>query len=242
MAYQVGSSDPPTLISVLMCVHNGENFLAAAIDSVLEQTDQGFEFIVVDDGSTDETAAILGRYRRALTVSTSPTNEGIGRARNRAVAQASGAYLTFFDHDDLLPPQSLAQRRLVLDQHGEAEAVATLVDEYVSSGFEDWLASEGIQPRTALRGALTSMLIRRSAFDRIGAFEDLPTGAGVNWLMRASQQGLAVAQLEQVTYHRRLHDSNNSYRNATNERLRFEAIRLARGPRDGGDSRRSSLG
>lgn len=92
------------LVSVVMPVYNGERYLAQAIESILNQTFQNFEFIVVNDGSTDETPAILRRYDR-LTV-LNQENQGVAAASNNGIALTSGKYIARLDADDF----SLANR------------------------------------------------------------------------------------------------------------------------------------
>lgn len=92
------------LVSVIIPVFNGETYLRRCIDSVLQQTMEDFELVVVDDGSTDSTADILREYAendsrmRVLR----QTNGGQGQARNRAIDQARGKYLLFVDADDFI--------------------------------------------------------------------------------------------------------------------------------------------
>lgn len=98
------------LVSVIMPVFNGEEFLHEAIDSVLRQTFQDFELIIVDDGSTDRSVEILKKYenqdsRVKLLYS---DHAGAGEARNNALKIAVGEYLCFVDSDDLFNKNMLA--------------------------------------------------------------------------------------------------------------------------------------
>lgn len=97
------------LISVIMPVYNVEAYLAEAIESVLGQSYSNFEFIIVDDGSTDSSFSICQKYstmdvRIALY---QKKNGGLSSARNHGIARAHGAYLFFIDSDDLLTPDCL---------------------------------------------------------------------------------------------------------------------------------------
>jgi glycosyltransferase involved in cell wall biosynthesis len=96
----VGLSSP--LISIVIPVYDGETFVADAIDSVLAQEGAAFELIVVDDGSTDGTPAILARYGSAIVVHRQP-NRGESAARNAALPHLRGKLALFLDADDLLP-------------------------------------------------------------------------------------------------------------------------------------------
>lgn len=92
------------LISIIIPVYNSEKYLEAALDSVLQQTYQNIEVIMVDDGSTDTSPAICDSYaeKDARFRVIHQKNAGPSAARNRGVDEAKGEYLTFFDNDDLL--------------------------------------------------------------------------------------------------------------------------------------------
>ena len=85
-----------------MAAYNAAEHIGEALDSVLAQDWQPLEVVVVDDGSTDETAAIVGRYPDVVYVR--QDNQGPSAARNAAVERSSGEFVANFDSDDLLPP------------------------------------------------------------------------------------------------------------------------------------------
>ncbi|RKQ89826.1 CDP-glycerol glycerophosphotransferase (TagB/SpsB family) [Mycolicibacterium mucogenicum 261Sha1.1M5] len=92
------------LVSVIVPVFNGEQFLTRCLDSIFAQTMPDFEVLVVNDGSTDETASILAEYAAArpeLTV-IEQANAGQGAARNRALGEARGEFVLFVDADDFI--------------------------------------------------------------------------------------------------------------------------------------------
>ena len=102
-------SKESVLISVILPVYNGENYLAAAIDSVLVQSYDVWELLVVDDGSTDGSDAICDAYAKKdprIRVDHQP-NSGVNTARARGVDNASGDYLVFLDADDTLSSDAL---------------------------------------------------------------------------------------------------------------------------------------
>jgi glycosyltransferase involved in cell wall biosynthesis len=92
--------------SVIIAVWNGAATISRAIESVLRQTRPAHELIVVDDGSTDETAAIVARYGSEVSYVFQP-NAGVSAARNRGAAMASGEWLAFLDADDWYYPDRL---------------------------------------------------------------------------------------------------------------------------------------
>src|SRR5260221_1819149 len=98
------------LVSVVMAVHNGERYLAEAIDSILGQTFPDFEFVVIDDGSADGTPDIIERYaeqdRRIFSVRRE--KKGLTRSLNEAVRTARGKYIAPHDADDIGLPRRIS--------------------------------------------------------------------------------------------------------------------------------------
>src|SRR5262245_20604446 len=93
------------LVSVIIPCYNHAHYLGEAIESVLAQTVQDFEIIVVDDGSTDSTADVAARYPRVRYVR--QNNQGLSAARNTGIKHGLGRFLVFLDADDLLLPGAL---------------------------------------------------------------------------------------------------------------------------------------
>lgn len=91
--------------SVIIPTYNREAVLARAIESVLSQSFQNFELIVVDDGSTDGTTELLKQYPRINYIKT--TNQGVSAARNRGISMATGEWICFLDSDDEWLPKKL---------------------------------------------------------------------------------------------------------------------------------------
>ncbi len=97
------------IISLILPVYNGEQTIAAALESVFQQSFSDFECLIVNDGSTDGTAALIAAAVAGdprFQVFTIP-NGGVSRAKNLALAKANGAYWTFLDADDRLAPDAL---------------------------------------------------------------------------------------------------------------------------------------
>jgi glycosyltransferase involved in cell wall biosynthesis len=97
-------SDSPRVSIVIACYNHGR-FLGEAIGSILSQTVAPAEIIVVDDGSTDDTAAVAGRYSRVHYLYQS--NKGVSAARNRGMAESAGSHIVFLDADDRFLPGAL---------------------------------------------------------------------------------------------------------------------------------------
>ena len=109
-------TDP--IVSVVVPVYNGENYLETCLDSILAQTLEGFELICVDNGSTDDTAKILSAYeqkdKRIKVITTGRSN--CGAARNEGMAVARGRYLSFLDADDFFDPDLLKDSVDILER------------------------------------------------------------------------------------------------------------------------------
>src|SRR5215204_6221112 len=120
---------PPT-VSVIMPAYNAKRYVAQTIRSVLAQTFGDFEFIIVDDGSTDGTLPILQRVANedARLVVISRPNTGIVAALNDGIAKARGEFLARMDADDVCLPERFAKQVLYLREHPECVGVGTFVE------------------------------------------------------------------------------------------------------------------
>lgn len=102
-------------VSVVVPTHNRADLVCETIDSVLAQTYRDFEVIVVDDGSSDETPAVLAAYRDRIRVIRQP-NQGVSSARNAGIGAATGEFVAFLDSDDLWLPTKLERQVALLDE------------------------------------------------------------------------------------------------------------------------------
>ena len=138
-------------ISVIMAAFNAAPFLAAAIDSLLAQTFPDFELIVIDNGSTDVTAAILGSYTDPrITVLRPGRNLGVVGARNLGFTSARGQYLAVHDADDISLQVRFARQVEYLDSHPDCVLVSSDI-------FR--LHASGTLTRTDYRGAASPRLL-----------------------------------------------------------------------------------
>lgn len=192
-------------ISVVMSAWNAAAYIREAVDSILDQTYTPIELIVVDDGSTDQTNAILREYGDRLRLITQE-NKGQAAGLNAGIAMASGQYLAFQDADDIWTPDKLARQHAALADP-DLEAVFCLSEQFVSPELTD---VEAFKPRqTIMVGEIWAcMLIRRSSFDRVGNFDVALKTTFVDWLGFAKQIGLRYKVIEEALHRRRLHPAN----------------------------------
>ena len=103
-------------VSVVLPVYNGENYLRLAIESVLCQTFQDFEIIVIDDGSTDSSASIAQSFDRVRYIR--QENQGAAAAVNHGIQSARGHYFAWLSHDDVYAPEKLSEQVRALQSVG----------------------------------------------------------------------------------------------------------------------------
>ena len=194
-----------TSVSVVMPVYNAAPFVAETIEAVLAQTYEAFEFVIHDDGSTDDTPAILARYaaRDSRIVVQSAENRGVDAAANAAIKRASGDLLVRIDGDDLCRPNRIEALVDLANAHPEVDVFASRVRyfprEHVGPGmerYEAWinglLTHEEIMADRFVEYPLPhpSTAVRRGAFERVGGFVGGPIPEDYDWFLRACAEGL----------------------------------------------------
>jgi len=197
------------LVSVVIPCYNREKYIEAAIDSVLAQAYRPLEIIVVDDGSSDSSIEIIGRFGSPVTL-IRQENAGAAAARNTGVQNSHGEFLSFLDSDDLWTDDKLAKQLEVMTQQPEIDLVFAHAEEFISPELADDVASsircrEGAMPARVQ----STMLIRQDAFLKVGLFDEtLTIGEGVDWLARANDAEIRSVVLPDVLLRRRLHETN----------------------------------
>ncbi len=203
--YDIREARPPVrpvedgpLVSVIMPVFNGGKWLAEAIDSVLAQTWQHIEVIVVDDGSTDEgaTRAVAESYGDQIRYIHKP-NGGVASALNAGIRAMSGAYFSWLSHDDLYRPEKIAAQVEALQrlpQPAIAFSDFVLIDRYRQPLFPVDATGAAVKDAhpiwNVLEGRLNgcALLIPRICFEVVGTFdEDLPTTQDYHLWFRMSR-------------------------------------------------------
>jgi glycosyltransferase involved in cell wall biosynthesis len=196
-----------TLVSIVVPVFNGEKFLAECLESLLAQDHPEIEVLVVDDGSTDGSAHIAGRYPEVRALARA--HEGLGATRNAGVAAATGPLVGFCDADDLWKPNKASAQVAYLDAHPDVDLVLCRQDTIFEDGAEhpDWLIPD--QAHGDLDGVSpTSALVRKAVFDRVRFRTDMDAGADFNFLVRARAAGFRVELLHDSLRIRRIHGDN----------------------------------
>ncbi len=222
-----------TGVSILIPCFNREPFLAEAIESALAQTLPPTEVIVVDDGSTDRTAAVALEYVPRVRFHRFDTNQGKSAALNWATERASGEYILILDSDDVLEPDAIAVLSEYLDRHsdvGVAFGHASLFDNGgviaakhpITEAVKDlpgqhdagWIRFE----RSVFFDAtlershcpMASTMFRKACLDAVGPHnERVRSGQDWEMLVRLAAR-FQFAFIDKVLCHMRRHSSNLS--------------------------------
>jgi glycosyltransferase involved in cell wall biosynthesis len=225
-------SSPPPLISVLMPVYNGARYLKPAIDSILAQSLGDFEFLILDDGSTDRSGQILRAYaaQDARIRVTSRENRGISKSLNQLIAQAQGELIARIDADDIALPDRFARQVSFLRQHPEVVCVGSALDWIDHRGrlvghCPMPLANDEIQ-RLLLGGISMlhhpSTMLRRSALLQVGGYDEtMRASADLDLWLRLGEIG-QLANLPDTLLLYRLHAA--SITQAKQERQAQDAL------------------
>ena len=200
------------LVSVIVAVYNGEQYLAEAITSILSQTYHPLEVIVIDDGSTDGSAAIARSFSEVRYYF--QPNAGPGAARNHGVERGNGQFFAFLDADDLWAPEKLTRQMAAFAANPDLDMVFGYVQQFYSpelSAEERARISHGGEQLPGY--VVGSMLIKRDALFRAGAFAThWRLGEFIDWYVKAREQGLQSLLLPDVVLRRRVHTRNMGIR------------------------------
>jgi glycosyltransferase involved in cell wall biosynthesis len=228
-------------VSVLIGCWNNAATLPRAIDSILAQTVDDLELIVVDDGSTDESPAIVDRYRDPRLRRLALEHMGIARSLNRGLEEARAPVVAFQDADDWSYPERLERELAVLERWPKVAVVGCWMDEVDEAGRP--LATR--QPRRAglVAGALprfnpipgTCAMVRRAAAREVGDYDPRFRFAQDYDLWSRISDRREIYCLGEVLAVREMAGSAAGSRNERNQiretlRIRLELIRRRRNP------------
>lgn len=197
--------------TVIIPVYNGEQFIGDAIESAMSQTLQPDEIVVVDDGSTDGTAAIVRRFPGVTLIS--QENSGPAAARNTGIRHATGDLVAMLDADDMWPAdrQEIMVRHMV--EHAETDLVLGQQQLLIEPGavLPHWVPADyapSWKPGR-LKLPVSAFVARRGLFSLVGFMDEtLRHGEDTEWHLRVRDAGLTITVLPDVVLIRRIHGSN----------------------------------
>lgn len=218
-------------ISVIIPVYNGERYLAETLKSVMAQTYQPIEVIIVDDGSTDDSARIAKSFGPLIRYYYQ-ANSGTAAAFNHGIQHAVGDYFAFLGADDLWTENKNEIQVKAFQKNPQIDIIAGYVQQFHSPELnEDERKKIRCTDETLPGHVIPAMLIKREAFFRVGLFEpQWVVGAEMSWYLRAKEKGLSMVMLPDLVLLRRLHKQNKgiTQRKFINQRLHILKASLDR--------------
>lgn len=210
-------------ISVIMLIHNRENYVEKAIKSIMNQTFNNYEFIIINNGSTDrsrEIAEKLAKQESKINIINLSTNCGIGSGRNKGLNIAKGEYITFIDDDDIAEPDMLEFLYNLANNNNADISICGSTKEVNGEilpnyQFDECLvmnASEAViemLKRKKYNVAMPTKLIRKELFNKIrfletGNYDDITVG----YKYLANARKIVAHGLPKYCFRR--HETNNS--------------------------------
>jgi len=184
------------LFSVIIPTYNRKDFLPKAIDSVLSQTFKDFEFIIIDDGSIDETKKLVFSYNDRRITYVYQENHGVAHARNRGLEKAKGEWIAFLDSDDWWLPQKLVSVSQSIDCFRDFQVFHT---EEIWYRHGDRLNQKKVHKKRSgyiyphavklCCISISTAVLHKSVFEDIGVFDEtLPVCEDYDFWLRATAQ------------------------------------------------------
>lgn len=197
------------MVSVIIPSYNYGHLIADTINSLLQQTYNNIEVIIINDGSKDNTAEVVNAIaeKDARVACYSFANTGLGESRNRGLAVAKGEFIQFLDADDLLEKRKLEEQLQLFEAHPEADVVYGSVRYFTKDPYDpadrqltywgpqqEWMPKVSGQGRSFLAQVLkgnfshlSSPLFRRSIVDKVGMFDnEISAVADYHFLLRCA--------------------------------------------------------
>lgn len=206
------------LVSVILPTYNRASLIGASIQSVLLQTYKNFELIIVDDGSTDETAKVVRSYSDPRIRYVRQENKGRSNARNHALALAKGKYITFLDSDDLYLPEKIELQVAYLSEHPETSMVYTsayCIDEQGGMLGEKYIASVSgyIYDQIAFFRPVTitlpTVMTYKSVMDDVSGFDECMHRFEDTDMWRRISKKYRIDAMPEFTCRLRTHSDNS---------------------------------
>ncbi len=220
----------PPLVSVIIPVKNGATYLGEALDSVARQTYEPLDVIVIDDGSTDNTAQIVDTFFSNSTLSwryVFQENQGLAAARNHGLKLAQGEFITYLAHDDIWTPDKLTHQINYLIAHPEIQYTVCRIKFFLEPGHE---IPTGFRPELLQQEPAAyipeTLAARHHLFEQIGQFDlTLSPSDDVDWFARVFDAGILGYVAPQVLLHKRVHNANISLNIPDSNTLLLETVR-----------------
>ena len=239
------------LVSAIIPTHNGAKWIVETLNSVISQSYQNLEIVVIDDRSTDDTPDVLRTFSERIKILRAELGN-IGGARNAGIGQSTGEYLAFLDHDDLWAPNKIEKQVHQLGEYPELTVVYTDADEFDENGthaksfFGKFPAlNENVNSAAMIVDQavplMSTVMLRRSFIDAHNIrFHETASGVDeISLLLEICYYGGKIAFIPERLARRRLHARNLSkdHLNRFSKRLEVYSDLLQRLPNADGEFR-----
>jgi glycosyltransferase involved in cell wall biosynthesis len=212
-------------ISVIIATYQRANYLKFALESIFNQSYRDYEVIVVDDGSTDDTKAVVSSFDRCCYYY--QENRGVSVAKNRGVDLSSGEYISFLDSDDMWDSEKLQKQLDVFTNSPEVELVFTHGKQFISKEISETDKGKLYCPEESMPAPISSTLLAlKSVFQQVGGFdENLSVGIDVDWYLRAKALNCKIEMIPETLFYRRIHKTNSGFLNKNKKQQHVQVVK-----------------
>jgi glycosyltransferase involved in cell wall biosynthesis len=195
-------------VGVVIPAFNAARYLGQALESVFAQTRPPDEIVVVDDGSTDDTARVAQSYPGVRLIARG--HHGIAASRNAGVAATSAHWIAFLDADDLWQSDKLERQLARIAASPDASGAFGWLRSFVSPELPEAVRARfHVAPSPMPGYHASTLVVSRQAFASVGNFDEgLPSGEFIDWAARARELDLGFVMVEDVVALRRVHGNN----------------------------------
>ncbi|MBW6482147.1 MAG: glycosyltransferase [Vicingaceae bacterium] len=210
-----------SLVSIIIPCYNAEKYIAETIQSVINQTYSNWEIVVVNDGSTDNSATILNQFsekdNRIQLINKS--NSGVSDTRNKGLEVANGEFITFLDADDVWHITNLEKKVnfLISTGYDVVYSYCQLIDEYaepidsILKGENNLKIENFLSLKANYNTAPSGVLFKKEVLQKIGGFDvNLSNNADQDILIQVLANGFKIGVVSEVLWNYRIHAENMS--------------------------------
>lgn len=206
-------------VTCLVTAYNAALYIEEAIHSLATQTHPPAEIVLVDDGSTDDTAKLAKAAGGSLVSVITQPNAGVIAGRNRCLNEIRHPFVLFSDADDISKPDRIST---ALSAFAKTPALSAVFGHWRNFWIDELADEENASSNAVPRGIQQSRLlcsgVFRSDFVRsVGPFEEGLSMSEVLWVSRASKLAMFVEDLDQLVYERRIHHTNMSRKKSVDD-------------------------
>lgn len=229
-------------VSVVVAVYNAEEFIQSTIKSVLSQTFDDFELILLDDASSDASLSVMKQFNdKRIRVLQNDKNLGISKTRNKLLDAANGEYIAVLDHDDICLPDRLKEQVKFLDNNPDIDMVGSWFELYcpknavwwrrliVNCGWV-WCHPQNPTLLDAWQGNVVmhpTMMFRKQCLDNLGIRyrEEYSPAEDYDLVFQMFEKGKKMANIKKILVKYTLHGNNLSIRAKDNMRIADKKVK-----------------